>query len=133
MERLYLEGSAEAPTINFDPIIGRFEISGKSILNNAEAHFRPAVTWLKQFAGAPFSRIELTFNLEYFNISTSKMVLELLYTLDRMAKAGWEVGVAWCYPQDDDHMREVGADMSQLVSIPFRFPEPKLAPAVALV
>ena len=121
MDRLYLKGNDEAPTILFNPQDETFEISGKSVIENAEAHFRPAINWLKMYASSPLSRIRVNFNLEYFNISTSKLVLEMLYTLDRMVKAGWDVCVRWHSQPEDDDMYEVGVDLAQLVRVPFEF------------
>lgn len=130
-----MEGDAESPTIHFDPETDIFRIFGKSTLHNAEAHFRPAIQWLKQHAAQGFAHLTIEFNFEYFNLGTSKMVLEVLYFLDKLAREGRNVTVQWCCPADDDHMCEVGMDLSQLVSLPFsigtQLPQPELEPAIA--
>ena len=132
MDGLFLKGNAEAPTIVFNPQDETFEISGKSVIENAEAHFRPAINWLKTYATSPLSRIRVNFNLEYFNISTSKLVLEMLHTLDRMVKAGWDVCVRWYSQPEDDDMYEVGVDLAELVRVPFEFRQARLQPVTPL-
>jgi hypothetical protein len=62
-------------------------------------------------------------DLEYFNISSSKRILFLLYKLNELAEVGNDVHVEWLYRETDEDMYEVGQDYAYMVKVPFVFKE----------
>jgi hypothetical protein len=62
-------------------------------------------------------------DLEYFNISSSKRILFLLYKLNELTESGMDVKVQWFYRQSDEDMFEVGQDYAYMVKVPFEFKE----------
>ena len=64
-----------------------------------------------------------TFNidLEYFNVTSSKRILALLYKLNELSDDGIHVNVNWYYREGDEDMYEVGQDYAYMVKVPFEF------------
>lgn len=117
MNLLYIEATNETPKVSFDPNSGEFLISGKSIIEDAESFYQPILDWLDEYNEAD---INLTIDLEFFNISSSKRILYLLYKLnDIMDNNVAKVSVKWLYQKGDEDMHEVGQDYAYMVNIPF--------------
>ena len=125
MEVLKREPSAQTPTINFDPSNGLMEIKGRSIPCDSDDYWMPILNWFESYMVTPFQSTRFKINLEYFNISSSKKILFLLYKLNELAEKGLDVIVEWEYRSNDDDMYEVGQDYAYMVKVPFQFKEIK--------
>ena len=58
--------------------------------------------------------------LEYFNTSSSKCILDLFKKLEGIRATGNEVTVLWHYEADDEDMLEAGEDYAGIINIPFK-------------
>jgi hypothetical protein len=121
MESLYIEATDKTPLVSFDPRTGEFEIRGKSIPQDAEAFFAPILDWMDDYIKNPKSTTQVKLHLEYFNISSSKRILFLLYKFNELVDKGSSVKVDWHYVDQDDDMKEVGQDFAFMVRVPFEF------------
>ncbi len=81
----------------------------------------PVLTWLSEVEGELDDNINFVFDLEYFNISSSKRILFILYKLNNLREKGKDICVSWYFSTDDDEMKEVGEDFAVMVNIPFEF------------
>ena len=59
--------------------------------------------------------------LDFFNISSSKRLLFMLYKLNEILEKGGQSKVQWYYSEHDDDMFEVGQDYAFMVKVPFEF------------
>jgi hypothetical protein len=109
------------PDIILDKENGIFEIKGISLPENGKEFYQPVVDFFEEYAEKPNTITHFVFNLRYFNISSSKMFLFILYKLKEISEAGNDVLVTWCY--DDDDIHEAGKDFEHMVSVPFQFKE----------
>lgn len=126
MNKLVIEGSEANPTIILDPEGGIFKIEGRSIPDDGKAFYDPVIEWLDHYCKNPIEETHFEFNLEFFNISSSKMLLFILYKLNEIKHAGKDVRITWYYGDDDDDMQEVGEDYAYMVNLPFVFlPDPE--------
>ena len=132
MEVLRRESSPETPLINFNPANGLMEIKGRSIPYDSDDFWMPILSWFESYMTAPKAETIFKINLEYFNISSSKRILFLLYKLNELAEAGRTVRVDWEYRKEDDDMYEVGQDYAYMVKVPFKFVE-LIEPELVLV
>lgn len=121
MQALNIEATEKTPAINFDPATGTFEIKGKSIPNDAEAFYAPVLEWMENYVKSPGKKTSVELNLEYFNITSSKRILFILYKLNDLIDAQHDVSVKWYYADTDDDMHEVGQDYAFMVKVPFHF------------
>tara|TARA_B110000285_G_scaffold212655_1_gene256368 strand:+ start:1263 stop:1655 length:393 start_codon:yes stop_codon:yes gene_type:complete len=125
MQVLRIEPTAQTPMINFDPANGLMEIKGRSIPYDSDDYWMPILNWFESYVVNPFQVTVFKINLEYFNISSSKRILFLLYKLNEIADKGLDVQVEWEYKSDDEDMYEVGQDYAYMVKVPFKFKEIK--------
>ncbi|MFP3859406.1 MAG: DUF1987 domain-containing protein [Bacteroidales bacterium] len=123
MESISLEGTTKTPTINLDPKKGTIEIKGRSIPENSIEFYRPIVEWLEEYANNPKKKTTVNVQLEYFNTSSSKCILDIFKKLESIKKARNEVIINWYYEEDDEDMLEAGEDYESIIRVPFKMIE----------
>jgi hypothetical protein len=121
MEEFYIEATADTPMIRLNPVTGVFEIKGKAVPEDAEKFFRPVLDWLEKYVEKPAKSTVLNLDLDYFNISSSKRILFILYKFNELAGHNLDVRVRWYYHEADEDMYEVGQDYAFMVKVPFEF------------
>lgn len=113
------EPSAKAPLIYLDSN-GNFELKGKSILENTPHFYKPMFEWLDKYIQSPASQTILNIQLDYFNTSASKIIVDLFKRLEQVPKNGkGEATINWLYNQEDTDMQEAGEDYKSIIKIPF--------------
>lgn len=119
MNKINLEAKSDTPKIIFDPENDIFEISGRSLPEDATVFYDPIIEWLKNYARNPLSKTIIQFKLNYFNTASSKMLLDILLIFEDMKEDGKDVLVKWFYPIDDEDMQEAGEEYDEIVEVPF--------------
>jgi hypothetical protein len=123
MDPIKIEGTPKTPTVNFDGENGKIEIKGRSIPENSIEFYKPLVDWLEEYMKSPKDMTEVDIQLEYFNTSSSKCILDVFKKLETMYKGGNEVVINWHYEEDDEDMLEAGEDYQSIIKIPFKMME----------
>ena len=123
MEPISIEGSPKTPTVIFDASEGIIEIKGRSIPENSIEFYKPLVDWLEEYKKDPLSLTKVNIQLEYFNTSSSKCILDVFKKLEAIHKAKHDVEVNWYYEEDDEDMLEAGEDYESIIRIPFKMIE----------
>ena len=121
MEPFYLKATETTPEINFDLEKNVFSIKGKSVFLHVDEFYDPILEWLRNLDGKLTQPITVIFDLEYFNIISSKRILFVLYTLNELRNNGSNIEVSWTFSLEDDDMKEVGEDYACMVNLPFNF------------
>ncbi len=120
MEKISIEGTPKTPTITFDTAKGFLEIKGRSIPENSIEFYKPLVDWLEKYSGKPQSVTSVNIQLEYFNTSSSKCILDVFKKLEAINKGGSAVTINWYYEEDDEDMLEAGEDYQAIINVPFK-------------
>lgn len=120
METISIEGTPKTPTITFDTGKGFLEIKGRSILKNSIEFYKPLVDWLEKYAAKPQATTSVNIQLEYFNTSSSKCILDVFKKLEAINKGGSQVTINWYYEEDDEDMLEAGEDYQAIINVPFK-------------
>ena len=123
MEGITIEGTPKTPTINFDIATGHLEIKGRSIPENSIEFYKPIVELLDRYAAKPQANTNVKIQLEYFNTSSSKCILDIFKKLEAIHKAGNVTIINWHYEQDDEDMLEAGEDYQAIIAVPFKMIE----------
>jgi hypothetical protein len=123
MEPLLIEGTAKTPTVKFDAKEGVIEIKGRSIPENSIEFYKPLVEWLEEYSAAPLELTQVNVQLEYFNTSSSKCILDVFKKLESIHKGKSEVIINWHYEEDDEDMLEAGEDYESIIRVPFKMIE----------
>lgn len=124
MERFELDATTKTPRVVLDPGTGRIELSGSCIHENADRFFRPLFERVQAYLEMPQPRTMVRIDLEYFNSSSAKYLLDLLRIVDDGHAAGRTTArVEWGHRTDDLDMREVGEDFQGLLDMPVQLIE----------
>ena len=123
MEKLYIEGSAKTPTIDFNFETGVLELKGRSIPENSIEFFNPLNDWIDGYGSSPKDTTMFEVRLEYFNTSSSKCILDLFKKLEGVDGSTTTVHVNWYFETDDEDMQEAGEDYEAIVGLPFKIIE----------
>jgi len=123
MNNLVIEGSKQTPKVEFIASSGILEISGRSIPENTFEFFNPVLLWLDEYSQNALDVTTINVNLEYFNTSSSKYILEIFKRLKGLINDGKEVLVKWYYEEDDEEMMETGEDYEDVTGLEFDYHE----------
>lgn len=120
MESISIEGTAKTPTVNFNTDKGFLEIKGRSIPENSIEFYKPIVDLLEKYASKAQAETNVNIQLEYFNTSSSKCILDVFKKLEGINKGGSKVVINWYYEEDDEDMLEAGEDYQAIINVPFK-------------
>ena len=117
MENLVIEKTLKTPGVLFDYSKGFLLIEGISIPEDTVEFYKPVMDWLKAYKEHPRPKTTLTLKLEYFNTSTSVILLNIFKVFGQIENS--ELLINWYYEEDDVEMEEVGEDYQNIVKTPF--------------
>ncbi len=120
MEKINIESTPKTPSISFDFEKGFLEIKGRSIPENSIEFYKPIVESLEKYGSAPNAITTVNIQLEYFNTSSSKCILDVFKKLESIHKGGNQLVINWHYEQDDEDMLEAGEDYQAIINVPFK-------------
>jgi hypothetical protein len=121
MEDLFIQGTESLPAVSFKSN-GELKISGRALPEDASKFFTPLLTWIRDNTA---EEIDMEINLDYFNTSVSKQLLDMFRTLENKTTVN-TVKVKWMYEEGDDEMLESGEIYQELLPR-FRFTFQKYA------
>jgi hypothetical protein len=120
MEAYFSEQTAKTPFIQFDSQTGKFEMKGKSIPENSKVFYTNMFEWLDKYITKPVALTTLDIQLDYFNTSSAKCVIDLFKKLESIEKNNkGKVIINWHYNEDDGDMQEAGQDYQSIVKVTF--------------
>jgi len=123
MDSIFIEGTPKTPNISFDSGKGALLLKGRSIPENSIEFYKPLVDWLEAYSNSPQPKTVCDIQLEYFNTSSSKCLLDLFKKMENMSKNGNEIIINWYYEEDDEDMLEAGEDYQSIINVPFKMIE----------
>ena len=115
MDSIFIEQTAKTPKVDFNSQTGFLYLEGISIPENSVDFYRTLIDWINEYSITPLPETTLVLKLEYFNTSTSVLLLNMFKNLSKITGSK----VHWYYEIDDIEMEEVGRDYSNMVDIPF--------------
>jgi hypothetical protein len=123
MEPINIKGTAKTPFVNFDATKGIIELKGRSIPENAIEFYNPIFDWIVAYGALKKEKTIVNMQLEYFNSSSSKCIVEVFKKLETVAKNGSNVLINWYFSEDDEEILNAGEEFKALVKLPFKFIE----------
>ncbi len=115
MKNIYaVKATPKSPKIQGDIEKGTLHIEGKSLPEDARAFYSPFKEWLEAFYKSDATEIFVSFEFEYYNTVSSKLIWTMLQELKNIS-ANKKVSVEWRYEKDDIEMEETGQDFKRLV------------------
>ena len=116
MENIFIAGTPKTPEVSFIVESRTLSLSGRSIPENSIDFYSPLIIWTDTLCGTE-GVVEVNVNLEYFNTSSSKCLMDLL---KRIESSKVEARVNWYYEEDDEDMLEAGEDYDAIIDLPFK-------------
>jgi len=101
MESLLIDATSKTPAFFFDHKKKLIEISGKSTPEDHIAFYTPILEWFDRFILDPPEHTQLNVKLDYFNTSSSKVLLKIFRKLELITETEKQVEVNWYYEIGD--------------------------------
>lgn len=117
MDILTIKGTENTPSIILDKKNGIFEISGRSLVDDAAQIYNPVLDWINAYRANPNPSTELALKFDYLNTASSKLILDIFSALGKIKGSR----IVWYFHDDDEDMEEVGEELAELTDIPFEF------------
>ena len=117
--RLVIEETQDTPRVFFDKASGVFEISGRSLPENAIKFYAPVLKWLEDYVASPNAKTCFDFKLDYFNSASTKKIYEIVSLMETLVETKQEVVIRWYYSKDDELIKSKGLEMKEMVEVPF--------------
>jgi len=102
---------------------GNIKIKGRSIHENVADFYQAALTWADEYVNDPPDTTFVDIQLEYFNSSSAKYIIQLLQRLRLVVLKNKKFYINWFYENGDEDILERGEYFSSVLDIPFNFIE----------
>lgn len=118
MEAFKIEGTSHTPTINFDGNAGVLEIRGRSIPANPIEFYAKVLAWIDDYGKTPCPETKVVIGLEYFNTSSSKILMDIFRGFERVHNSGkTNLLIVWQYEEEDEDMRDAGIEFQEIMDV----------------
>jgi hypothetical protein len=113
LENRFIPALERSPEVDFRYGENRLAIRGEAYPEDAAAFFGPLLKDLTAYCQSIQGQdLLVEFQLEYFNTSSAKALMNMIQVLEAAAGSGTRVALRWAFQKDDDVMREFGEDFS---------------------
>jgi hypothetical protein len=110
MTDLIIQGTESLPFVSFRTT-GELKITGRALPEDAAKFFAPLHAWIADFSA---DEVQLEINLDYFNTSVSKQLLDFFKTIEKNP-ANKSIRLKWMYEDGDEEMLESGELYKELL------------------
>ncbi len=107
------------PKVVLDKENNMFEIFGKSLPEDSDLFYTPVLNWVKNYVDNPNENTVFNINLNYFNSSSVRKIVDILIVIEKLIDKNKKVTVKWFYERTDEMMRDIAEDFQGVVRIPF--------------
>lgn len=109
--------TTKTPSISFDSDAGVLKIYGRSLPENATDFYKPLFEEIDQYKESPKAKTKIELALEYFNTSTSRIILDIIKSVAWIEQRGnTKLQIEWKYESDDWDMEDAGNEYKQILS-----------------
>jgi len=119
MEVFYFEPKELLPAVILDKASSTFQIVGTSCPMEPFEFFDPILNWFDNYCKDPLDETILELKFNYFNTSSSKFLLKILYKLEDINEMGHDVKIKWYYSEEDEDMLEEAEEFEEIINIDF--------------
>jgi len=124
MNTLIIDATIQTPYICFDSENNKFEITGKSLPEDADEFYLPVLDWLKKYKKQAVNQTFFHFKIDYFNTSSARYISAMIKILDELS-ANHTVKIFWHYRKIDEDMQSMGEEYFETTKVDFELVEIK--------
>lgn len=130
MNALIIKETLATPRIEFDVAKNNFELQGCSRPEDVRDFYAPIIKWLTEFKDSVDENFKakhaedpmvFKFKFDYFNSSSAKFILDILVLINQIHSQGLKMRIDWYFDENDDDMKEVGEELSEVVDFQFEY------------
>ncbi len=124
MSFVKLAGTDYTPDVVLDIEARELSFRGECRPENVSNFFAPIVEWFEGLKSlSPIGeKVPVVFNLDYFNSSSAKYIMDLFFLIGDINKAhGFNLEIVWEYDEDDEDVYEAGVEFEDLSGVKFTF------------
>lgn len=127
ISKLIIDKTNTTPEVVLDPEKKIFMISGESRPSDVREFYDRIISWLidfrQEFTNSNDRKdpVNFGFNLEYFNSSSAKLIIDICKIVSSLKLNGFNVTINWYHDKEDVDMLEVGKEISEIVKVPFEY------------
>ena len=111
--RLEKEKTTSTPYVLVDEASSYLKLEGRCFHENAGAFFKEINDWLDSYLSTDFKIFTFDNELNYFNSSTTKLLLDMLLKMDKYSSDENKVIINWISTDDNEIMIECGEDFQE--------------------
>lgn len=119
MDNVFIKGTDRTPEVDLNFSKGVLALSGRSITENPISFYKKIEDYIAAYLKHPQQNTVFKVNLEYFNTSTSKCLVDIFKLFESLNSSEHKVVVEWYYEKDDEEIMDSGEDYKDIVDIPF--------------
>jgi hypothetical protein len=115
MEPYIIERTKSSPQVEIDPGRGVVNIQGESFPENAAKFYEPVFEKLEEVLSnlGEGQALNVAIELNYFNSSSSKILLDLFERLEEATEEGGTISVRWFYHPENETIQECGEEFQE--------------------
>jgi len=118
---LVIEKTHNSLGVILDKENNKFLFEGRSLTENTIDFFQPITEWLNDYKKTPLKETIVNMDFEYYNTSTSMLLLDILNIFDKINTNGKSVKIIWKYSDKDIDIFEAGKDYKSILNLNFEF------------
>ena len=118
-KQFIIEKTKKTPRVFFDTDAGILDIKGYSLPSDAKEFYTPLFVVVEEYLKSPQQQTELNFYIEYFNTSSSKVILQLMKTFSVLKDMGKDIVCNWFVDEEDADMIEAGNEYKSIINFTF--------------
>lgn len=118
LKPLNIEKTNRTPKVALDAEKGSITIIGRSIPENTLFFYAPILQWIDDYVQKPLPLTQIRIELDYFNTSSTKCMLDALKKFEILVTNGLEVKITWYYEEGDEDICDTGEDYKSILKIP---------------
>ncbi|MCF6366460.1 MAG: DUF1987 domain-containing protein [Bacteroidales bacterium] len=123
LEPIIREKTKNSPEVILDKENSTFKIAGRSIVEDPGEFYSPIYNWLEEYVKSPINFTDFTFDLEYFNSSSARQIMEIIMVLEKINETDKKVKVNWLYEEGDEMSKERGDEIKLVSKLDFEIKE----------
>ena len=108
--------TASTPYVLIDEAKNSMRMEGRSFHENVAEFFKEISDWLDGYLASDFGVFTFDCEMNYFNSSTVKALLNMILRMDKRSFGGNKVIINWITTSDNEIIIECGEDFKEDVS-----------------
>jgi len=127
MKDIYIESTKKTPKVEIIVEKGLVKMEGRSLPEDVRKFYYPL---LKEFLGilnewktSNIDNFEFHINLDYFNSSSAKFILDFIEEYKQLRDSGKNITLKWYYKEEDYDLKDAGIQFSEMSGLEFEYIE----------